>query len=85
MKYFLIALMIILFVIFYVWQNIEVMQLKLELRESLKTERQLVTDMDRLKYEIEKYKTMGVVEAYVKSSGMRPVTPNDFIVIKEKK
>lgn len=85
MKYFIIAFLIILFVIFYVWQNIEVMKLKIEFRGALMKEQQLVTDMDRLWYEIERYKTMEVVEAYAKRIGMRSVTPNDFVVIRGKK
>lgn len=88
MRYFLIALAMIIFVILYVWQNIEVMKIKLEYSEALEKERDLIKMNDRLRFEIEKYKTMDLIEAYAERYGLRKITPRDFEIIvvrKEKK
>lgn len=81
MKYFLIALAMILFVILYVWQNIEVMKIKLEYSEALEKEKELIKMNDRLRFEIEKYKTMDLIEAYAERYGLRQITPRDFEII----
>lgn len=81
-KYFFTAFLIIVFVIFYVWQNVEVMKIKIDYRKALKEERQLINLNDRLKYEIERYKRTALVEKYAAESGMRELTPYDFVTIK---
>jgi hypothetical protein len=81
MRYFLIAFVMIIFVILYVWQNIEVMKIKLEYSEALDKEKELIKRNDRLRFEIEKYKTMDLIEAYAERQGMRKITPRDFEII----
>jgi hypothetical protein len=71
----------ILFVVLYVWQNIEVMKMKMEYRRELRAERQLADQNDRLRCEIEKYRRMELIERYAASKGMREITPADFEVI----
>jgi hypothetical protein len=80
-RYFIIALSVILFVILYVWQNVEVMKIRIEYRKALNEERQLVDRNDKLKYEIERYKRTDLVEKYAAEKGMRELTPYDFVTI----
>ena len=81
MKYFFIAVMMILFVILYVWQNIEVVRMKMEYNTTVQREEELIKINDRLRYEIEQYKRMELIEAYAAQSGMRALMPEDFDII----
>jgi hypothetical protein len=81
MKYFLIAFVMVIFVILYVWQNIEVMKIKMEYSQSLEVEKEFIKRNDRLRYEIEKYKRMDLIEANAGRYGMRMITPRDFEII----
>jgi hypothetical protein len=82
-RYLYIAFFIILFVVLYVWQNIGVMRLKMELNGSRKSRAELVKKNDRMRYEIEKFKRVDVVESFAVKNGMRPAGPGDFEVIEE--
>ncbi len=85
MKYFFIAVVMILFVILYVWQNIEVVRMKMDYNTALQREEQLVKINDRLRYEIEWYKRMELIDAYAASRGMRTLMPEDIDIIVSKK
>ncbi len=80
-KYIGIVVFMILFVVLYVWQNIEVMKMKMDYRKDIRIVKQLVEQNDRLRLEIEKYKRMEVIEQYAKSRGMKEIAPGDFEVI----
>lgn len=69
------------FVILYVWQNIEVVKIEIEHRNLKSRERQLVRDNDRLLYEIERYRSMDVMEEYALKKGLRKILPKDFEVM----
>ncbi len=81
LKYLIIALMVMLFVLAYVWQNVEIMKKKIDFRNILKEEYDLVKLNDKLKYRIETFKRMEVIEAAAYRLGMREVSYNDFIAI----
>lgn len=81
-RYLLIALSLILFVILYVWQNVEVTKIKLMYRNVLKEERLLTNNNDRLRYEIEKLRRIDIVEEKAAALGMMELNYNDFIAIK---
>jgi hypothetical protein len=68
-------------VIFHVWQNVEVMKIKLDYRKALSEETKLINKNDRIRYEIERYKRMELVEKYAAENGMRELTPYDFVTI----
>jgi len=72
---------IILFVILFVWQNIEVMKIKMDYRRGLQLERQIEMRNDRLRYEIEKLRRMDAIERYAETHGMRRAGPEDIEVI----
>lgn len=67
------------------WQNIEMMSLKIEYKKNLKRERQLIIKNDRLRCEIEKYKRMDIIIKYAEENLMKPITPMDFKTIVVKK
>lgn len=83
-RYIIVALFIILSVIFYVWQNIEVMKIHLDYRKGLGIEKRLVKDVDRLNYRIEQLRTIDSMNAYAGAHGLRPVGPGDIDVIEVK-
>ncbi len=71
----------IVFVILYVWQNIEIVKIEIIYRNLKNRERQLVKDNDRLLYEIERYRRMDVMEEYARKKGLRKILPKDFEVL----
>jgi hypothetical protein len=70
-----------LFVILYVWQNIEIMKIELEHKNLLNREKQLVRDNDYLLYEIELYRRMDVIQDFARKNGLKPILPEDFDVM----
>ena len=82
MKYFSIALMISIFVVFYVWQNIEMMRMKMDYKKLIRTEKEITDVNDKLKYELERLRTFDHIEANAGKSGLRHISPEDLVVIK---
>ena len=70
-----------LFVILYVWQNIEITKIELEHKNLLNREKQLVRDNDYLLYEIERFRRMDVIQDFARKNGLRPILPDDFEVM----
>jgi hypothetical protein len=70
-----------LFVILYVWQNIEVVQIGMKNRALSRTAAQLAKDNDRLLYEIERYRRMEAVEDHARKNGFRSMLPGDVNVL----
>ncbi|OHD65518.1 MAG: hypothetical protein A2176_14115 [Spirochaetes bacterium RBG_13_51_14] len=70
-----------LFVILYVWQNIEIVKIEMECQSLSERKKQLADDNDRLRYDIERYRRMDVVEAYARKKGMRQMQIGDFDVM----
>jgi len=68
-------------VVFYVWQNIEVMKINLEYRKNLVVEKKLIKEIDQLVYRIEQYRTMDSMNRYAGAHGLKPVSPADIEVI----
>ncbi len=81
MKYLVIVLSMSLFVIGFVWQNIEVVKLKMEYRR-LQTERaEAARENDRLRCEIQELSSLKRLENAALSLGMRPIEPGDVHII----
>lgn len=53
----------------------------MEYQKALIEERQLINKNDRLRYEIERYRRMELVERYAESIGMKELTHYDFVTI----
>ena len=76
---------IALFVIVYVWQNIEVVKTKMEYEQNLRIKDKLIKQNDKLLYEIEKERTYVKVKSYAERDGIKKITPNDIEVLKVEK
>jgi cell division protein FtsL len=71
----------IVFVILYVWQNINVMKVKMNYRSALEHEEAAKKKNDRLRYEIEKLKQMGYVADQARQQNMTVLRPENIDVI----
>ena len=71
----------VLFVILYVWQNVEVMKIKMDCREASGIEKKLIKQNDLLRYRIERFKRMEIIEKYANENGMKQLEPDDFKTI----
>lgn len=80
-KYFAIIFFVSIFVIFYVWQNIEIVKTEMHYATLAKKEKQLITDNDRLLYEIERYRNMDLIGDFARRNGLRSIRPDDFDVL----
>jgi len=81
-RYVTIVLVVMVFVIMYVWQNIEVMRLKMEYRETRSREIDLVKKNDRLLYEICKMNNLDNIREYAGRYGLKPLGAHDVTVIR---
>jgi hypothetical protein len=70
-----------LFVILYVWQNIQMVQIEMRHRSLSGVEERLVRENDRLLYEIERYRRMDAVTEYARKNGLRRMLPGDSEVL----
>ncbi len=84
MRFIGIVISVIIFVVLYVWQNIEVMKMKMEYRRGVRIEKQLVKENDRLRGDIERMRRMDRIEKYAQGAGLRYLGPQDFDVINMK-
>ena len=82
MRYFAVVFMMSVFVIIYVWQNIEVMKMKMEYQKMVNVERELEEKNAKLMFEYEKLRSFKVIEANSGRSGLRKMGPSDIVVIK---
>jgi len=82
MKYFSIVFMISIFVVFYVWQNIEMMRMKMDYKKLIKTEKEITVLNDKLKFEYERLRSFRYLEANAEKNNLKPIGPADLIVIK---
>ncbi|MDA3899834.1 MAG: hypothetical protein PF637_04870 [Spirochaetes bacterium] len=80
-KYTFIVITMIFVVILYVWQNIEVMKMKMYHRKSIEYTKELVKQRDRLLYEIERYKRPEVIDNYAEVNGLRKASRGDIVRI----
>ena len=82
MKYFSIVVMISIFVVSYVWQNVEMMKMRTDYKRLIKAERELSAVNDKLKFELEKFRNFHNIEAYADRNNLKRLGPEDLIVIK---
>ena len=82
MKYFTIVFMISIFVVFYVWQNIEMMKLKMDYKKLIRTEQEITVVNDKLQFEFERLRNFRSIEANADKNNIKPISPTDLVVIK---
>ncbi len=63
------------------------MKIKIEYKKALREESEYLKKNDKLRYEIERFKRMELIERSAEEMGMRELNPGDFaaIIIKERK
>lgn len=83
MKHFVIVFVMSLFVILYVWQNIEIMKTKMDYKKMIRTEHALTEKNAKLKFELEQLRNFRSIESNAVRAGLSRVKPSDVIVIKE--
>jgi len=69
--------MMIVFVIFHVWQNIEVMKVKMNYRKLVNMEKKILKENDRIVYEIEKFRTMKEMKKFALDNGYNKIEPGN--------
>jgi hypothetical protein len=74
--------MISIFIVSYVWQNIEMMKMKSDYKRLIKTENELSSINDKLKFELEKLKNFHSIETYADKNNLKRLGPDDIITIK---
>ncbi len=77
MKYFFLTSLISLFVIFYVWQNIEMMKMKMNYNRLLEQEVVLDEERGRLLYEFEKSRNFENMKRAAESAGCKIIEPGE--------
>jgi len=82
MKYFMVVFMMSVFVLLYVWQNIEVMRMKMDYRKLIKVEHELTEENKRHLAELERLRNFRTVENAVAGKGVRRMEPQDMLVLK---
>ncbi len=80
-KYLAIIFFLSAYFILYVWQNTEVMKLKMDLEKKAGVLKSLVYENDRLRYRIAQYKSNERVEEYAKKNGYRRIRQDDYDIL----
>jgi len=81
MKYFLIVVMMSLFIITYVWQNIEIMKMKMEYRKFIRAEREISERNDRIRYNLESLRNFRNMKSFAEKNGLKQIGPDDVVII----
>lgn len=81
MKYFIIVFLTTLFVIGFVWQNVEVVKIKLEYQKLNKMADDIYREKDILVYKIEKYRNIEVVKNKAQLAGYKELSPKNIVVV----
>jgi hypothetical protein len=74
--------MISIFVVFYVWQNIEMMKMKMDYKKLIRTEKEITVVNDKLKFEFERLRSFRYIEANADKNNLKYISPADLVVIK---
>lgn len=82
MKYFMVVLMMSVFVLLYVWQNIEVMRMKMDYRKLIRIEHELKEENKRYTADLERLRNFRAVENAVAGKRIRRMEPQDMLVLK---
>lgn len=83
LKYTTIVVVMIIMVIFYVWQNVEVLKMKLAYQDSKLKQKRIIVENDRLIYEIEKLKRIDKIEILAQENDLKEIDYEDVFVIQK--
>ncbi len=81
MKYFFIVIMMSVFIITYVWQNIEIMKMKMEYRKLTGVERELAERNDRVRYNLESLRSFRYMNSFAEKNRLKHISPEDIVTV----
>ncbi|MFA5519979.1 MAG: hypothetical protein WDA74_12055 [Spirochaetota bacterium] len=81
MKYFLIVIMMSFFIITYVWQNIEIMKMKMEYRKLIDVEMDISEENDRIRFNLESLRSFRNMKSFAEQNRLKQIGPDDVINI----
>ena len=81
MKYFLIVIMMSFFIITYVWQNIEIMKMKMEYRKLIDVEMDISEENDRIRFNLESLRNFRNMKSFAEQNRLKQIGPDDVISI----
>jgi hypothetical protein len=73
--------MMSLFIITYVWQNIEIMKMKMEYRKFISAEREISERNDRIRYNLEGLRNFSQMKNFAEKNGLKQIAPDDVVII----
>lgn len=85
LQYSTIVIIVICFIIAFIYQNIEYMQLKMHYHAMKNEYHAIIEEYEREKYQLSKALSMEQIEAFAKYHGMVPMTKESLVIIKGKK
>lgn len=80
-RHFIVVIAICIFFIVYIWQNIEVMKIKMGFNRLITAEKQIIRDRNRILGEIESLRKIDVIEARARELNLKRISRDDFIVL----
>jgi len=84
-QYTTIVIIFICFIIAFIYQNIEYMQLKMQYNAMIKGYQTILEEYEREKYQLNKALSMEQIEIFAKNNGLVPMTKESLIILKGKK
>lgn len=84
-QYSTIVIIVICFIIAFIYQNIEYMQLKMHYNAMIKDYHDIIEEYECEQYKLNKALSMEQIEAFAKDHGMVPMTKESLVIIKGKK
>lgn len=84
-QYSTIVIIVICFIIAFIYQNIEYMQLKMHYNAMIKEYHAVIEEYGLERYRINKALSMEQIESFAKGHGMVPMTKESLVIIKGRK
>ena len=81
MKYFFIVLMMSIFIVSYVWQNIEMMKMKMDYRKLVDLEREVSEGNDRIRYNLESLRNFNNMRIFADKHRLEYISPDNVVII----
>lgn len=69
------------FIITYVWQNIEIMKMKMDYRKLINVEMELSEKNDRIRYNLESFRSFRHMKRFAEKNRLKQIGPDDVINI----
>lgn len=81
-QYSTIVIIVICFIIAFIYQNIEYMQLKMHYNAMINEYHEIFEEYEREKYRLHKALSMAQIELFAQERGLVPITKESLVIIK---